>query len=288
MGSGTRDFALALLAANGIKEGDSTTLLDWEADEASKALLDRKIDAAVIMSESASTDILHTLLRSTEVRLFSFKQANAYSRKIDYLNILDLPEGSIDLGLDIPPHDVSLLGPMVELIAVKTLHPALSDLLLEAAVEVHNRPGIFQRRGEFPAHVEHAIHISEDAARFYKSGKSLLYRYLPFWLASLTSRILVVFLPMLVILIPAMRSIPGFFRWRTQSKIHRRYRALLRLEQDFLMETNVARQEQIRHEFDRIEDAVNRMKIPASFADQFYGLRGHIDYVRGVVAKRQG
>lgn len=287
VGSGTRDFALALLAPNGIKEGGPTQLLDLEADDASKALLDGKLDAAFIMSESASSDILHTLMHSTEVRLFSFKQANAYSRKIDYLNILDLPEGSIDLGLDIPSHDVSLLGPMVELIAAKGLHPALSDLLLEAASEVHNRPGMFQRRGEFPAPIEHAIHLSEDAVRFYKSGKSFLYRYLPFWLASLTSRIVVVFVPIFVILFPALRSIPALFRWQTQSKIHRRYRELLALERNFLGEKDATRRAQLRRQLDRIEESVNRMKIRASLADQFFGLRGHIDYVRQLVEKRQ-
>lgn len=288
VGSGTRTFALAVLAANGIKEnGGQATLLDWEADEASKAITAGTIDAAFIMSESASSDILHTLLRSNDVHLFSFKQASAYSRKIDYLNVLDLPEGVLDLGHDIPPHDVSLLGPMVELIAVKELHPAFSDLVLEAATEVHSRPGMFQRRGEFPTPIEHEIHLSSDATRFYKSGKSLLYRYLPFWLASLVSRIVVVFLPMAVILIPSLRSIPAFFRWRTQLKIRRRYRELLMLEQDLLRESDLARKEELRRHFDRIEQAVNKMNVRAAFADQFYGLRGHIDYVRQLVlAKR--
>jgi hypothetical protein len=31
---------------------------------------------------------------------------------------------------------------------------------------------------------------------------------------------------------------------------------------------------------DSIENSVNKMKIPASFADQFYVLRQHIDFVR--------
>ena len=64
LGSGTRNFALAMLAQNGIKEGGSTALLDLEAEDASKALLDRKIDAAFVMSESASSKILGELLRS--------------------------------------------------------------------------------------------------------------------------------------------------------------------------------------------------------------------------------
>jgi len=29
------------------------------------------------------------------------------------------------------------------------------------------------------------------------------------------------------------------------------------------------------------------MKVPASFADAFYGLRGHIDYVRQKLADRK-
>ncbi len=287
VGSGARTFALALLEANGIKENDpSTQLLDWEAEAASKALLDHSIDAAFVMSESASSDILHKLLHSADIELYSFKQANAYSRKIDYLNVLDLPEGAIDLGLDIPAHDVALLGPMVELVATKNLHPALSDLLIGAATEVHGRPGMFQKRGEFPTPIEHAIRISDDANRFYKSGKSLFYRFLPFWLASLTSRIVVVFVPMLVVLIPAMRSIPAIFRWRVQSKIHRRYRELLSVEHDFLSERDSKKQDLLRKHFDRIDEAVNKMRIPPSFADQFYGLRGHIDYVRQLLVDR--
>jgi hypothetical protein len=35
---------------------------------------------------------------------------------------------------------------------------------------------------------------------------------------------------------------------------------------------------------DEIEKTVNKMKVPAFFADQFYGLRGHIDYVRQMMS----
>jgi hypothetical protein len=284
-GSGVRNYALQLLALHDIKVGGATNLLDFEAADASKQLLAGSIDAAFIMSESASTDILHTLLRANDIQLFGFKQASAYSRKIDYINVLELPEGSIDLGLDLPPHNVTLLGPMVEIIAVNGLHPALSDLLLEAAVEVHSHPGTYQKRGEFPTPLEHAIPLSEDATRYYQSGKSFLYRYMPFWLASLVTRITVSFLPMLVILIPALRMIPMAFRWRIQTLIRARYRELLRVEQDYLRHQSDDQLEQLRADFRRTEDTVNRMKVPASFADQFYGLRGHVDYVRKIISE---
>lgn len=287
-GSGARNVAITLLSANGIKPGEApTTLLDWESDRGAKALMNREIDAAFVMSDSVSLDILKDLVHDTQIKLFSFKQANAYSRKIDYLNIMELPEGGIDFGQDIPSHDVTLVGPMVELIARKSIHPAISDLILEAATEVHGRASIFQHRGEFPTPIEHGIKISEDASRFYKSGKGFFFKYLPFWLASMANRLVVVVFPLLLVLIPILRSVPALFRWRMERKLFRRYRELVELEREYLATSEALKREALRDRFDRIEDGVNRMKIPGSFADRFYGLRGHIDYVRALIARKQ-
>ncbi len=179
-----------------------------------------------------------------------------------------------------PSEDVSLVGPTVELIAREHLHPALSDLLLDAARELHGKATLLQRKGEFPAPLDHDIRLSADAARFYKSGKGFFYRYLPFWLASLTSRILVVFVPTIVVLIPLLRSIPAFYRWRIRTRMYRRYRSLLSLERELFKESDPGKREQLLKRLDEIESDVNRMKVPAFSADQFYGLRGHIAFVR--------
>lgn len=280
VGSGTRTLALKLLEANGIKPGGTNTLLDWEAKQATEALLAGTVDAVFLMGEDASVAIIRTLMRASDIHLLSFRQAAAYTRRFAYLGVLELPEGSIDLGRNIPAQDVFLLGPTVDLIARKNLHPALSDLLLDAAREVHDRATLFQRKGEFPAPLEHDIRLSPDATRFYKSGKGLFYRYLPFWMASLTSRIVVVFVPTIVVLIPVLRSIPTCYRWRVRSRIFRWYRALLALERELFGELEPGKREQLLKGLDEIEKAVNRMKVPSPYADQFYGLRGHIDFVR--------
>ena len=282
-GSGTQMFALKILELNGIKEDQGTTKLEeWEGKEAAQALLDGKIDAAFVMSESSSSEILHELLRDSKVQMFNFKQAHGYSRKVDYLSVLELPQGAIEFGQNIPDHDILLLSPMVELVARKDFHPALIDLVLEAAVQVHSKPGIYQHRGEFPNTAEHAIHVSLDAVRYHQSGKGWLYNYLPYWLASLLARIMVVFLPIVFVIIPMLKSIPAFFRWKMQLSIRRRYRELLRLEKKFLQTRESGDQSRLRDEFESIERTINKMKVKAAYADQFYGLRGHIDYVRGL------
>lgn len=280
VGSGTHTLSLALLAANGIEPGGPTKVLEMDSDKAAEAILSGKVDAVFLMGDSVSTTLIRQLLHTPGIKLFDFTQADAYSRRIPYLNKVTLPKGSIDFGKGTPAHDVFLLAPTVELITRERLHPALSDLLLEAAREVHSGAGLLRRKGEFPAPIEQEIRISGEASRFYKSGKSFLYRYLPFRFASLVNRILVVFVPMIVLLLPAMRLIPAIYRWRFRSRISRWYRGLLMIEQDLLPQVAADQRKALIERLDNIEEAVNRMKVPASFADQFYGLRGHITFVR--------
>jgi hypothetical protein len=284
-GSGTRSLALVLLAANGIEPGGATALVDLDAEDAAKALLENRVDAVFLMGDAASPQIMRKLMQTPGIRLFDFMQADGYTRRISYLNKLKLPRGSIDFSKDIPAHDVSLIGPTVELIARRDLHPALSDLLLEAASEVHGKPGLFKHGGEFPSPLEHEFHISADAMRYYKSGKTFLYRYLPFRLASLMNRILVVAVPMAVVLLPGLRIIPALYRWRIRLRIYRWYRALLMLERDLITRLARKEREELLGRLDNIEEEVNKMKMPASFADQFYVLRGHIDFVRDRLMK---
>jgi hypothetical protein len=279
-GTGTNVLALELLALNGIKPGGATTLLEIDDEEAEKALLEGKIDGAFMMGDSASSKTMRDLLRQPGITAFNFSQADAYTRRINYLNKLVLLEGSIDFGKNVPGHNINLLSPTVELIARTDLHPALSDLLLEAATEVHSRAGRYQRQGEFPSPLEHEYRISSDAQRFYKSGKSFLYRYLPFWMASFLNRILVVIVPMILVLIPGLKSIPVIYRWRIHLRILRWYRALLVLESDLSPNVTSEKREELLNRIDQIEQTVNNMKVPASFADQFYSLRSHIAIVR--------
>jgi hypothetical protein len=232
------------------------------------------------MADSASSQTMRALLRTQEIKLVNFAQADGYVRRINYLNKLTIPRGAMDFGKDIPAQEVILVSPTVGLIARDNLHPALSDLLLTAAMEIHGRAALFQSRDEFPAPLENEFRISDDAKRFYKSGKSFFYRYLPFWLASLISRILVVFVPLLVILIPGAKSIPALFRWRMSLRINRCYRLLLLLEQDALTQLGPEKIDMLARRIDEIETEVNKMKVPASYGNQFYVLRTHISFVR--------
>ena len=279
-GTGARVLASTLLEANGIKLDGKTPLLDLGGEDAARALREQKIDAVFLMGDSATPALMRQLLRMPGIRFFNFVQAEAYTRRFRYLTRLELPMGALDLGKNSPAQNLYLIAPTVELVARDNLHPAISDLLIEAAREVHGGANLLQHAGEFPAPLEHEFRISNDAVRYYKSGKSFLYRRLPFWLASLADRAVVLLVPIVVLLLPGLRLVPWLYQWRVKARIYRWYGALIGLERDAFNSSSPDGRREMLRRLDDIERGVNNMKMPLAFADQFYVLREHIRFVR--------
>ena len=278
-GSGTRVLALKLLKANEM-DGPPTVLLELTGDEAAKQLLDGKVDAAFLMGDSATPSVMRSLRGVPDIQLASFRQADGYLRKFRFLSKETLPEGAMDIAKDYPPRTLTLVGPTVELVARDDLHPALSDLLIRAAREIHGSPGMFRNAGEYPAPLARDFRISDDAERYYKSGEQFLYKRLPFWLASLVDRLLVVVLPLLVIIVPATRPAPAIYRWRIRSRIYRWYGALMAIERETRRAQTAEQKERVHARLDEIASAVSELRTPPSFADQLYVLRDHVAAVR--------
>lgn len=278
-GSGTRLLSLKMLEENDMS-GSNTRLLDLDGDDAIAALLDKKADAIFLTGEQVRGRKIRELMRAPGIKLMSLRQADGYLRRLRYLSRLEAPEGSFDLGLNLPPRDTALVGTPVELIAREGLHPAISDLLIAAAREVHGKPGMYRKAGEFPAPTEHEIPISEEARRYYTSGSPFLYKRLPFWLASLVDRILIVVVPLLIVAVPLSRLIAPLYRWRVRSRIYRWYGSLMKIEREMREELTEIQLNNISQHLAEIEASVNSLQPPLAFADQLYVLREHIALVR--------
>jgi TRAP transporter TAXI family solute receptor len=290
-GSGTRYIAQVILTANGVGP-KAVQLFDLEGEAARKALLQREVDAVLLTSDSASRTTIRAMLHEEGIRLFDFTRADAYLRIFPYLHKIVVPAGAIDIGEDLPPADLTLLAPTVDMIAKKNLHPALIDLLLEAATDVHyHRTTAMQAAGEFPKALANDFPLSPDASRYYKSGdRAFLYRIgMPFWLASLINRLWVMVLPLVVIVIPGLRYAPQLYRWRIESRIHHRYGELMALERESLSgELSDQRRLELLDRLNEIEHHILAYKVPGSHADQHYILRQHISFVRGHLTHRHG
>ncbi|MEJ1958733.1 MAG: hypothetical protein WDM70_04175 [Nitrosomonadales bacterium] len=88
-------------------------------------------------------------------------------------------------------------------------------------------------------------------------------------------------MPVALLIIPALKFIPAAYRWRIQSRINRWYKALFELEREaFNPSVDFKRGEELLRQLNHIEHAVNKITVPASFGNIFYGLCQHISFVR--------
>jgi TRAP transporter TAXI family solute receptor len=278
LGSGARVLAEEVLAANGIKSGN-TTLLEMTAQEAAKAVEAGEVDVAMLVGAPESTLVTH-LMHVRDVKLMSFAQAEAYSRQFPYLARVVLPEGGFDLGANIPAHDVQLVAPTANLIAREDIHPALISLLMSVATDIHGGAGLLHREGEFPSTKGLEIGLSFDSERYLKSGPSFLHRYLPFWIAVWADRLVVMLIPLIAVLLPVMRLAPAVYAWRVKSRIYRWYGRLKELEYEIDLAGSTLNESDVAARLADIELGASKIPTPLAFAENLYNLRAHIELVR--------
>jgi hypothetical protein len=178
-----------------------------------------------------------------------------------------------------------MLATVATVLVREDTHPALQDLLMQAAAETHGSAGIFQRPGDFPRAMAVDFPQSNEAERYYKSGKPWLQRYLPFWAATLIDRLVVMLIPVLALLIPIVKFAPALYGWRVRSRIYRRYGELKFLESEVEASPQGHTRAEWLSRLDAIEHEVNHLSTPLAFADMLYTLRGHIGLVREMVQK---
>ncbi|MFB1481183.1 TAXI family TRAP transporter solute-binding subunit [Corallococcus sp. RDP092CA] len=281
---GTRALAMTLLQANKV-DAAPTELLPLERDAAIDALTQGKVDAVFLVSPAESPRI-QKLAAVKDVRLLSFKRAEAYTRRYPYLSRHVLPRGVFDFAKDVPDEDVVLLAPNALLLARDTLHPALAYLLMRAASEIHGTAGLLDKTGEFPAPLAAGFPLSSEAKRYYATGVPFLQRYLPFWAANLVDRLWVMLVPIIAVVVPLGRAVPAVFLWRVRSRIHRWYARLKEIE--IQLEENPD-QEMLQDMLKRLEEAereVNRIAVPLAYAENLYFFREHVDVVRRRLTRR--
>ena len=280
-GSGTRALVVPLLAANGVDASDAT-LIDAPGDTAIDLLAAGRADAALLVG-GAAMPLIQRALRNPEFRLMNFVRAEAYERRFTFIRRLTLPAGAIDFARDIPAQNVSLIATKAMLGARESIHPALVNLLLEAAHDVHDDQGYFEKAGEFPGTVQVDLPVSVDAMRHHRFGRSFLYRELPFWAATFVERTIILVLPLLVVLVPLFNLLPQIVRWRNRSRVYRWYGELALLEREVAAQQGPPPVTHWMAQLDRVERAVAEGRTPPSFASEAYTLREHVAMVRRAV-----
>jgi TRAP-type uncharacterized transport system substrate-binding protein len=285
-GSGTR-FAFGRMAELMSLNLQINELVPLGGMEAARALLDGEVDVAVFVAPP-SAPYLAPLFASEGVRMTEILHAEALARQMPYVERISVPDHGIDYRRERPPREVSLLALSARLVARETLHPAAVNRLIGAAETVHGGPTVLAPEGRFPSALGASLPVDSYARNLIEEGQSPLAEYLPYWAAAQISAIAVLIVPLLFLLLPAMRALPALYEWRMRARIYRHYDELRAIEGAAARATDADDLDRLEHRLDALDRMLFRARLTPAFRGEGYAARMHLDLVRRRLAERRG
>jgi TRAP transporter TAXI family solute receptor len=274
-GSGVRVAALELLKLNQIGEDKLALTADAQAG-AMDLLREGKLDAVFLVAAIESPVVAKAL--ADGVPLVNLAGALAYERLIPWAWKVTLPRGGANMAADLPPHDVDMVASTAILVARNDLHRAIMYLALEAAKEVHQGATALGNAGDFPATKHLDYPQAEESDHFFKSGPPMLRQYVPFWLANLLERLLLLLAPILAIGIPLAKLLPSLKDWKEQSELTHLYDEILSIE--YGRYADDAGRAKALHRLDEMEHELPALGMTAHYFKEILSLKDLIGSAR--------
>jgi len=276
---GIRMMVDPMLAANQI---DNHNLpVNWQSysgKKALRALLDQQLDAAFFLGPAESS-LIQEAASHGALQLVNFNQAAAYRARLPFITEIEVGQGLLNLATNQPNHDTTTLSPVAMLVANQSFHPALSALLLAAAQEVMKYGTLIDAPDTWPQNLPHDFTKLREAEYFHNKGLPLLQRYLPFRIASLADRYIILVIPLLVLLFPLFKVAGPIYRWRIRARIYRWYKYLRDVDRQL---TNDTLPQHLDSEIERLtqmQDELAKVEVPLSYTNELYELHLHVRYV---------
>ena len=277
-GSGTHALVHRLFKHTGL-DVNGAQVFRFTPQEAAERLLRDELDVVALVADWESP-VVRRLAADPRISIVSFRRADALVALNPDLRKLTLPAGTGNFGAGLPPTDVELVAPKSSLLVRDDVHDAIQYLLLEAASKAHAQPGIFHLAGTFPGPEAIEFPLSDEAVRYYKSGRPFFQRHLPFWAAVLVERMLFLLIPLVGILIPAVNGLTNGYRSLMQQRILALYGGLRLIEHELETAGPDADRTELLRRLDELEGRANRLRVPTQFAQMLYTVKDHVGQVR--------
>lgn len=276
---GIRMVVNPMLAANQIDHENLPA--GWQTSSGKKALaalLANELDAAFFLGPAEST-LVQEAASHSELQLVSFNQATAYRARLPFITEIKVGQGLLNLAANQPQQDTSTVGPVAMLIANESFHPALTALILAAAQEVMKSGTLIDEPDSWPKNLPNDFATLTEAQYFHDKGLPLLQRYLPFRIASLADRYIILVIPLLVLLFPLFKIAGPVYRWRIRARIYRWYKYLRDVDKQLSNNTLPAHVDDEIKRLTALQDELAKVEVPLSYTNELYQLHLHVRYV---------
>ncbi|WP_423823693.1 ABC transporter substrate-binding protein [Salinisphaera sp. SPP-AMP-43] len=282
-GSGTRAAVKALLKAAGVT--GANTLLPLDGTAASAALADGPADVAVFMAP-LSAPYLKPIVSDKSVRLVPLAHIVALSRRVPQSVIVNVPSGAFSLNPPLPADDRQLLGLLARMVAQPDMHPAIVDRLVNAAQLVHQSGDMITPAGQFPTMAHTSLPQNAYARDLIADGPSALSAFLPYWVVAQISRFAILLLPIVFLLLPLLRALPGLYQWSIRNRVFRHYARIREIDEAAAETDNPDTLHALESELAELDREIAGLKLPLPYRGYAYDARLHIDLLRKRIANR--
>ncbi len=277
-----RSIALSVLGANGISPDtpDTGTFVDIGGKEAAIALAKDEVDAAFFVAAIGS-ELLKALFETPGLAMIELRQAAAYRTARPSLAPVLIGEGLVDLALHLPPTGMETVAEAVTLVGKPTIPRKFIPVLISEAQAILMSGGILERPGQFPSPEFSTIPVDAEAANYYRTRAPslLLYRLLPFRVASAVERYWVLALPLLLLVIPFLVSLLPLWRWELRSKIYKHYRELQDVDRRIAKNDASLDPSEEMKKLQKLRESLLGLRTPLAYADRLYNLQLHLNLV---------
>ena len=278
-GSGTRAASDAILGANAIEAEQYPE--SWQSiggGKAARALMAGELDAAFFVGP-AENSLVQQLAANPDIALAHFRRAAAYEARLPFFNQVKVGEGLLDLASNAPDRDIVTLSPVATLVVNDDFNPGLVPLFLEASREVMRGGTLLDTAGTFPSAEPRTFELHKDAGHYYDKGLPILQRYLPFRIASLADRYIILLIPLIVVMIPLLKAVGPIYQWRIRARIYRWYKYLREIDRKLHAGSLPNELDSEIERLEEMEDELAAVEVPLSYSNELYELHMHVRYV---------
>lgn len=276
---GTRMTIGPLLAIN--KMYDIDLPATWQAisgKKAAQALLDGEVDAGFFMGP-AEDELIARLAASPELDIMDFRRANAYQKRLPFLDTVIVTEGLLNLPNNEPRSDIQTMASAAVLVVNDDFHPALTPLILQAAKNVMKDGTLIDAPNIWPKAQPESVPLLDEATYFHNKGLPLLQRFLPFRIASLADRYIILLIPMIMVMFPLFKIAGPIYRWRIRARTYRWYKYLRNVDRRFNNRTLPTHIDDELERLYKLQDELASVQVPLSYTHELYQLHLHVSYV---------
>ena len=265
---------------------NSSNILELPHREGAELLIQGKIDALFIV-DSNQSETIKRLLNDSSIKIADFSLANAYIKKLPFLQKLVIPKGSRSIEKIDPPNDITILASTTNLLVEKDTHRAIQWAFILASKEYSRTAStFFSDPGFFPKDIDTNFPLSPIAEHYYRDGAPSLFGYLPIWIASLVDGIWVYILAFFALILPAFKLINSLRLFPSEGLMEKYFIEARVLDEAILQTKNKDELLAIIKEIDTLEARIYDMYLFGKNSRFYFNQKNAINSVRSSANSR--